>query len=142
MGLDHSPGYKDYWNIDSTKPIYVQIQSAMTANRFMQILRFLKVSDPEEPPDLGKGEDYWKKVEPVVRCFRDGARRHYKLGSNISIDEFLIKFKGRSKHTMNIAAKAGGKGFKLYGISNSDYLINFLFTSKVCPNLYYFVFSS
>ena len=33
---------------------------------------------------------------------------------------------------MNIAAKAGGKGFKLYGVSNGDYLIDVLFTLKVC----------
>ena len=43
----------------------------------------------------------------------------------MSIDEFLIKFKGWSKHTMNIAAKVGGKGFKVYGISYGDYLVDF-----------------
>ena len=32
---------------------------------------------------------------------------------------------------MNIAAKAGGKGFKIYGVAYRDYLINFLFSSKV-----------
>ena len=36
---------------------------------------------------------------------------------------------------MYISAKAGGKGFKLYGISDGDYLINFLFTLRVSPFL-------
>ena len=33
---------------------------------------------------------------------------------------------------MHILAKARGKRFKLYGISNGDYLIDFFFTSRVC----------
>ena len=32
---------------------------------------------------------------------------------------------------MNIAAKAGRKGFKVYKISYSDYLVDFQFTLKV-----------
>ena len=114
----------------------------MTSARFEQILRFLKVSNLDESADIGMGQDYWKKVELVVEYFRDGARRYYQLGSNISINKFLIKYKGRSRHTMNIVAKVGGKGFKLYGISNSDYLLNILFTSKVSPNLCNFMFPS
>ena len=53
------------------------------------------------------------------------------LKKRLNIDEFLVKFKGRSRHTMNIAAKAGGKGFKIYGVACGDYLIDFLFSSKV-----------
>ena len=32
---------------------------------------------------------------------------------------------------MNITIKVGGKGFKIYNIIYGDYLINFLFLSKV-----------
>ena len=131
MGLDRSPAYYRYWNTNADGPIYIAIQSAMTLIRFEQIRRFFKASDPDEPEDIGKGQDFWKKVEPVVESFRFGARQYYNPGSHVSIDEFLIKFKGRSRHTMHISAKAGGKGFKLYGISNGDYLIDFLFTSRV-----------
>ena len=131
MRPDQSPDYPSYWNTDKTKPIYIRIQSVMTLVRFEQILCFFKASDPDEPKDIGSRQGFWKKVSPVAQCFRHGVRQYYSPGSHVSIDEFLIKFKGRSKHTMNIAAKAGGKGFKLYGISNSDYLIDFLFTSKV-----------
>ena len=131
MGLDHSAAYESYWNTNVDGPIYIFIQSAMTLIRFEQIKRFFKASDPYEPENIGSGQDFWKKVEPVVESFRFGARQYYIPGSNVSIDEFLIKFGGRSRHTMQISAKAGGKGFKLYGISNGDYLIDFLFTLKV-----------
>ena len=131
MGLDHSAKYDSYWNTNTNGPIYISIQSAITQTRFAQIQRFFKASDPDEPEDISRGHDFWKKVEPVVESFRFGARQCYMPGSNVSIDKFLIKFEGRSRHTMHISAKAGGKGFKLYGISNSDYLIDFLFTSKV-----------
>ena len=58
MGLDQSPTYASYWNTDSTGPIYILIQSAMTVVRFQQIFRFLKASDPDEDKDIGRGQGY------------------------------------------------------------------------------------
>lgn len=132
MGLEKAPTYQSYWNTNYTGAIYIAIQGAMTVRRFEQIRRFLKINDPrEEPENIGAESDFWQKVEPFVEGFREGCLKYYRPGSHVSVDEFLVKYKGRSRHTMNIAAKAGGKGFKIYGISCGDYLIDLLFTSKV-----------
>ena len=40
-------------------------------------------------------------------------------------------FRGRSIHAMQLACKAAGVGFKSYSLCQEDYLIDFLFTSKV-----------
>ena len=48
---------------------------------------------------MGKGADWWKKLEPLATGFREASLEYYEPGSIISIDEQLIKFKGRSRHT-------------------------------------------
>ena len=132
MGLERAATYQKYWNTTYTGAIYVAIQGAMTVVRFEQIRRFLKLNDPRsEPQEVGYQKDFWQKIGPFVQGFREASLKYYTPGSHVSIDEFLVKFKGRSRHTMNIAAKAGGKGFKIYGVACGDYLINFLFSSKV-----------
>ena len=141
MGLEQAATYQKYWNISYTGAIYVAIQSTITVRRFEQIWRFLKINDPRsEPKEIGYEKDFWRKIEPFVQGFRAGYLKYYTPGSHVSIDEFLVKFKGRSRHTMNIAAKAGGKGFKIYGVACGNYLIDFLFSSKVCDSSNYLFF--
>ena len=136
MGLERAATYQQYWNTSSEGAIFIAIQSAMTVRRFEQIRRFLKINDPQsELEEIGQGKDFWRKIEPFVQGFRAGCLKYYTPRSYVSIDELLVKFKGRSRHTMNIAAKAGGKGFKIYAIACGDYLIDFLFSSKVRDSL-------
>lgn len=52
-------------------------------------------------------------------------------GKHVSIDEQLILFKGRTKHSMMIATKKAGQGFKVYSLCVGNYLIWFSFTSKL-----------
>ena len=132
MGLESAATYQKYWNTSYTGVIYVAIQSAITIRRFEQIRRFLKINDPRsKPKEIGYEKDFWRKIEPFVQGFRAGCLKYYTPRSYVSVDEFLVKFKGRSRHIMNIATKAGGKGFKIYSVTYGDYLIYFLFSSKV-----------
>lgn len=52
-------------------------------------------------------------------------------GKHVSIDEQLILFKGRTRHSMMIASKEAGQGFKVYSLCVGNYLIWFKFTSKL-----------
>ena len=134
MGLERAANYQQYWNTSYNRAIFVAIQFAV--RRFEQIRRFLKINDPQsEPEEIGQGKDFWRKIEPFVQGFRAGCLKYYTSRSYVSIDELLVKSKWRSRHTMNIAAKAGGKGFKIYAIACGDYLIDFLFSFKVCNYL-------
>jgi hypothetical protein len=40
-------------------------------------------------------------------------------------------FKGRSKHAIQIDLKTAEKGYKLYAAADKDYLLNFLYSSKI-----------
>ena len=48
----------------------------------------------------------------------------------ISIDEQLVLFKGRSRHTLQITRKSAHEGFKIYSLCQDNYLLSFMFTSK------------
>ena len=132
MGLYHAPSESDYWNTCPDKPVFVSIQEAMSLNRFENIKRFLKINNGRtEPSDMGKGPDWWKKLEPLATDFQTASLKYYQPGSIVSVDEQLIKFKGRSRHTLQIASKHARKGLKIYSLCQNNYLISFLFASRV-----------
>ena len=117
------------------------IQHAMTKNQFQQIKRFLKINSRRtEPSGLGKGSDWWKKLDPMATDIQAASLKYYLSGDKISIDEQLIGFSGQSRHTMTISAKKAGKGFKVYSLCQANYLLFFLFVSKVSVQrqLFYF----
>lgn len=131
MGLDPLNCVEDYWTQRPDKPICLFIQEAMTLTRFQQIKRFLKINNGRtEPAGLGKGPDWWKKLEPLATEIQKASLEYYQPGDKISVDEQLIRFTGRSRHTMQISAKTAGQGFKIYSLCQENYLISFLFASK------------
>ena len=105
-------------------------KKAMSQNRWQNIKSHLKISNPEtDPPD---GSDvFLAKVQPLLDHFRAACRRWIRPGRDVSVDEQLIQCKCRCKHTMNIAAKAAGVGFKIYSLCADNYLFDFRFASKI-----------
>ena len=130
MGLDHSPSIKSYWNTDSSKSLYVTIRRVMTLVRFQQIKRYFKMSDLSNEPD-SYDPDWWKKLKSLATDFQKISQKLYVPGPHVSIDEQLILFKGRSRHTLKMVAKEAGEGFKIYSLCEENYLLAFLFASKV-----------
>lgn len=102
----------------------------MSATRWHQIKRYLKISNPKTDLDSA-GMDWYTKVEPLYTDFINASMRSFQPGRNVSVDEQLILFKGRSRHTMQIGTKAAGVGFKIYSLCSGSYLYNFLFASRV-----------
>ena len=115
MGLDHTPSVAAFWRQSTGRSIYPNIQKVMARDRYEQIQRFLKFCDPHtEPEDLAGGKDYWKKLNPLMDDFLDACKKYLILGNNVSVDEQVLKFKGRTKHTMILRGKKARKGFKVY----------------------------
>ena len=90
MGLYHASSESDYWNTCPDKHVFVSIQEAMSLNRFENIKRFLKINNGRtEPSDMGKGPDWWKKLEPLATDFQTASLKYYQPGSIVSVDEQL-----------------------------------------------------
>jgi len=99
--------------------------SSLALTRFDQIKRFLKLSDPNtdpEPKSPGYEKLWTAKLEPFSTLFQQACKQYLHPGRNVSIDEQLILFKGRSKHTMNIPSKEADRGFKIYCLCSENYL--------------------
>ena len=133
MGYARMPRVVDYWTINPLRPIHGMVLNCMSRIRWQQIKRYLKISHPIEMDQNldSRGSDWWKKLDPLMTEFRNASKKYWILGSHVSVDEQLIGFKGRCIHAMQLACKAAGRGFKIYSVCQKNYLINFLFTSKV-----------
>ena len=97
--------------------------------RFQEIKGYLKLSDPQTDGDP-KTTHWVDKINPILSDFLKASRRHLTPGRDVSIDEQLIGFRGRSRHTLTIGSKEAGTGFKSYCICWDNYLISLRFTSK------------
>ncbi len=123
------PGSRDlayYWNQQDSLPDW-PVAEYISRDRFQQISRYLKLNKPGDLPD----SQWYKKVEPLATKFREATTAElYELPQNLSIDEQLIKFKGRSKHTIQMNSKAAEQGYKIYSLCCANgYMIDFRFTS-------------
>lgn len=121
QGICKLPRTENYW---ITREDLNPIHSAMSLLRWQQIKRYLKISDPRSERD-SKGPDWYAKLEPIYSDFLKASQRYYLPGRDVSIDEQLVVFKGRSRHSMLIPSKRAGKGFKIYSLCHDNYVIMF-----------------
>ncbi|GBC08628.1 hypothetical protein RclHR1_08270005 [Rhizophagus clarus] len=103
-GVFKLPSIRDYWNKDSKFPEH-KITTFMSLICFKQIKRFMHISD------------FSKTI-----CIPS---------SNVSIDEMIARFSGRSAHTVRIKNKPTPEGYKILSLCDADYTYTFIFTSRI-----------
>jgi hypothetical protein len=127
MGVHDSNRVDLYWRIDSNQgPIHMPIQY-MPLKRFEQIKRYLHVSNPRIKD---KDKEWWHKLEPLASTLQKAFKRYYTPGSNISIDEIMIRCFGRSSHTYKMPKKPIKQGYKVFGLAEHGYLWAFSWSSR------------
>ena len=131
MSLYHCSKYENYWNTQSNKSVFIEIIQAMSKKRFCQILRYWKIFDSDENLN-SKESDFWKKLESLVSDIWKTSCQYWKSDRNVSVDEQLILFRERFKHIMMLSTKAAEMSFKIYSLCQENYILDFLFTSKIC----------
>ncbi len=131
MSLYHYLKYENYWNVQSTKSIFNEIIRAMSRERFSQILRYWKIFNSNENLNF-RESDFWKKLESLIFDIRKASRQYWKSDRNVSVDEQLILFRERFKHIMMLSTKAAEVSFKIYSLCQKNYMLDFLFMSKIC----------
>ena len=88
MGLNSLKRIEDYWSQQPDKSIALPVQEAMTLKCFQQIKRFLKINNGcKKPPNVGKGPNWWKKLEPLALDIQTASQEYYQPDSNIFIDK-------------------------------------------------------
>ena len=74
---------------------------------------------------------WWYKLEPMMSTLRSNFERYWRPGSNVSIDEMMIGFFGRSMHTQKMTNKPIKQGYKMWALCDRGYLYTFMWNSRV-----------
>ena len=84
--------------------------------------------DDDSDDDCVAKKDVWfSKIAPLIDHFRNVSEDlTYFLGSNLSLDEMIIRFGGRSNETHRIKNKPIGEGYKFFVLSTvNGFVVNF-----------------
>lgn len=136
MGIKRLPAVRDYW---SSNPQLNDsfISSIMPLNRFFSLLSCLHLNDNSIAPNRNEpGFDKLYKIRPMLTELSKNFLKYYKPTKNQSIDESMIKFKGRSTLKQYMPQKPIKRGFKVWVRADElGYVSQFqIYTGKVNGN--------
>jgi hypothetical protein len=119
MGLCSKPNIEDYWS-DFWMTAVDGFKHYMTRNRFEIITSFLHFNDNIEHPERNDpAYDPLYKVCPLLDIVRPLYHQWYIPEREFSIDESMVKFKGRLFFKQYMPNKAIKWGIKIWAICES-----------------------
>ncbi|QSS59577.1 hypothetical protein I7I51_09013, partial [Histoplasma capsulatum] len=121
MGVHKSPAIGDYWNRNDVQGPVHSSRLHMGQKQFEQIKRYIHISNPRRP----ESSSFIQKLEPLYFNFHAACWKYYNPGSNLSIDEMMIRFFGRFKYTVKMPQKPIKQGYKVFGLGEQGYLWTF-----------------
>ncbi|CAB5337296.1 unnamed protein product [Rhizophagus irregularis] len=124
-GVFKLPSIRDYWNRDNKFPEH-KITTFMSLVCFEQIKRFMHISDCTVQPPF-----WYSKVDPLATHIQTISKSICMPSSNISVDEIIVRFSGRSTHTVRIKNKPTPEGYKILSLCDAGYTYSFIFTSRI-----------
>ena len=118
---------RDYWSTNEYLR-YAPIAERISRDRFEEITRYLHFVDNEFLPARGEEGFYrLQKVEPVISALKVNFRAAYSPHCQVSVDEAMIPFKGRSTMKQYLPLKPVKRGLKVWALADSlnGYLCDF-----------------
>ena len=116
MGINKKPEIRDYWNCDP-QMFYSPIADRIYRDRFEEIIRYLHFVDNSNLPMRGHPSfSRLQKVQPVLTLIKKSMSQAYNLHCQLSIDEAMVPFKGRSSMKQYMPIK---RGFKIWVIADA-----------------------
>lgn len=133
MGVNPKPEYVDYWSTDPFLGVSGFLQT-MTVNRYEKLCQYIHCNNAAARLTRADA-DYHPvaKVAPVFDMARQNCKLHYQHGRDISIDEAMKGFKGRTELRMYMPAKPEKFGIKFWARcdGNTAYMSDFqLYSGK------------
>jgi hypothetical protein len=74
------------------------------------------------------------KLEPLSSHICEVSKKIYLPSSNVSIDEMIARFSGRSPHTFRIKNKPNPEGYKILSLCDYGYTYTFMFVSRIAKS--------
>ena len=127
MGFHKLPSFKHYWSTDLNFKV-LTICEAMPRNMFSKILFNIHLADNEKMPSRSP-QDFSQHVKlmNLFKFSRKTLEKNDVLGENISIDESIVKFKGRSSLKQYLPMKPIKRGFPVWTLADfkNGYVFSF-----------------
>ena len=119
MGIVHLPSLPDYWKRDEVRH-YAPVARRISRNRFFDLQRYLHFADNTTLAAPGTTE-YNKlgKIQPVLDALCKRFQEVYNVHRDVSIDEAMIPFKGRSSMKQYMPLKPVKRGFKVWTLADA-----------------------
>jgi hypothetical protein len=119
MGIARLPQVHMYWSDTHHHPF---ISSIMSRNRFFELLRYFYVTTTEQQQqDTGP----LKKVHWFIQQLQQLFSSSYLPTRELTVDEAMVGFKGRSEIKQYIKNKPTKWGYKVWCLASSNYLVAF-----------------
>jgi len=97
------------------------ILRTMSLKRFSQIKRYLHISDATQT----LSRSHWHhKLEPLNNLIQKRCQQYYLPFSNVTVDEMMIRFGGRSLYTYQMPSKPIKEGYKVFALCDLGYTYN------------------
>ena len=133
MGIKRLPSYRDYWSSNSQfNDAY--ISSSMPVKRYSFLLINLHLNDQTKEPEGGDANfDKLYKIRPFIEKISQTYLHYYDPTREQSIDERMVKFKGRSTMKQYMPQKPIKRGYKVWVRSDmNSFLCKFqIYTGKI-----------
>ncbi|VDI11982.1 Hypothetical predicted protein [Mytilus galloprovincialis] len=114
MGVMQLSSYRLYWSSD---PFLgnTGIRSVMTENRFSKLYQYIHVNNNQTAvPRDSEGFDKLHKVRPMINMVEHTFKDHYKPKQNQTVDEAMVKYKGRFSIKQYMPGKPIKRGMKVW----------------------------
>ena len=134
MGVNKLPEIRDYWSTNEFLH-YSPIADRITRDRFEQITRYLHFADNDTLPARGEeGFSRLQKVDPIISALKHNFKSAYYPHCQVSIDEAMIPFKGRSSMKQYLPLKPVKRGFKVWAMADAlnGYMYDFNVYTGAC----------
>jgi hypothetical protein len=145
MGIHHETNMKRYWShsFDQEDPIYLFTRH-MPRDRFLLLFRRLRIFSPaglDRPAALSGSygrrhrrtqpqEDLmpsvYRQVDRWSKHIQETGDSMYVPGSDLTVDEAMVRFTGRSLETTTIPQKPTPTGYKVWVLGQSGYFVRWL----------------
>jgi hypothetical protein len=85
------------------------------------------VSEPTDKPI----SHWYMKLSPLFEHLRTQFKAYCVPSSNVSVDEMMEAFTGRSAHTVKMSNRPIGEGYKIWAVADHGYVWHFIFHSGI-----------
>jgi Transposase IS4 len=119
MGFIDLPELHMYWE---ERWRQVQVTRAFTRHRFEELQRWWHIGPP---PAADVEETLIDKIRPLWEHCQQAFRAFCNPPREMTVDETMVRFKGKSKDKTTIRGKPTPVGYKLYTVASHGYLLAF-----------------